>query len=80
MRVSRVRTIRGQTSHWTGEHVRIPLTTVAQVQERKISRRKTLLVVAGLAAGAAILLGTGALQGFGFDSDRPGEPGTPPDQ
>jgi hypothetical protein len=81
MQVARVRTIRGQTSHWTGEHVRIPLTTVARVEERKISRRKTLLMIAGIAAGAAILIGTGTLGGFGFDSDSPNpEPGGPPDQ
>src|SRR5688500_15526879 len=80
MRVSSVKTIRGQTAHWTGEQVRIPLTTVARVEGRKISRRKTLLMVAGVVAGAAILFATGTLGGFGFDSDRPGEPGGPDDQ
>jgi hypothetical protein len=79
MRVARVKTIRGQTSHWTGENVRIPLTTVARVEERKISGRKTLLLIAGLAAGAAILITTGTLGGFGFDN-QPGEPGPPDDQ
>lgn len=81
MRVARVKTIRGQTSHWTGEHVRIPLSTVARVEERQVSRRKTILMVAGLVAGAAILIATGTLGGFGFDSDNPDpEPGGPPDQ
>lgn len=81
MRVSRVTTIRGQAAHWTGEQVRVPLSTVARVEGRKVSRRKTLLMVGGLVAGAAILLATGALGGFGFDNERPNpEPGGPPDQ
>lgn len=80
MRVSSVKSIRGQTSHWTGEQVRIPLSTVARVEGRKISRGRTLLMIAGLAAGAAILLGTGLVSGFGFDSERPPEPGGPDDQ
>ena len=80
MRVSRVKTIRGQTSHWTGEQVRVPLTTVARIEERQISRRKSVLMVAALLAGAAILLATGTVGNFGFDPENPPEPGPPNNQ
>jgi hypothetical protein len=81
MRVARIRTIRGQTAHWTGEQVRIPLASVARVEQRKVSRRKTALLVAGLVAGAALLISTGTLRAFGFDSDdEPGGNGEPNDQ
>jgi hypothetical protein len=81
MRVARIRTIRGQTAHWTGEQVRIPMASVARVEQRRISGRKTALLVAGLLVGAALLVSTGSLRAFGFDSDdEPGGNGEPNDQ
>lgn len=73
VRVSRVRTIRGTASHWSGEPVRVPLSAVARLDGRYFSRQKTLLAT-GIAVGAvAVLLLASSLAGFGFDSDRPPE-------
>jgi hypothetical protein len=81
LRVSKVRNVGGTTSHWTGEQIRIPPSSVMRVETRKLSGQKTALAVGGLVAGVALLFATNSLAVFGFPSERtPGEPGEPADQ
>ena len=62
-----------QETFWRGEHVRIPLITVARVQQRRFALKKTLLfggtVLGGLFAAVAAFDGSG---GGGGGSGRGG--------
>lgn len=78
--VSKVRTIRGETSHWTGERVRIPQTAVARVHEQKFSRKRTIMAVSGAALAAVAFVASRSLIGFGNSGDPPPPGGPPPDQ
>jgi hypothetical protein len=64
-----------QETLWKGEHVRIPLNTVARVQQRRFALKKTLLfggaVLGGLFAAVAAFDGSGA---GGGGSGRGGGP------
>jgi hypothetical protein len=64
-----------QETFWKGEHVRLPLVTVARVQQRRFSLKKTLLfggaVVGGLFAAVAAFDGGG---GGGGGTGRGGGP------
>jgi hypothetical protein len=64
-----------QETFWKGEHVRLPLVTVARVQQRRFALKKTLLfggaVLGGLFAAVAAFDGSG---GGGGGSGRGGGP------
>lgn len=64
-----------QETFWKGEHVRLPLVTVARVQQRRFSLKKTLVfggaVIGGLFAAVAAFDGSG---GGGGGSGRGGGP------
>jgi hypothetical protein len=81
LRVSKVRNVGGRTSHWTGEHIRIRPANIARVETRKMSGRKTALLVGGVVAGAALLFATNSLSVLGFSNDRDNpRPPDPADQ
>ena len=77
--VSRVRSVGGETAHWTGEQVRIPQLAIARVHEQKFSRKKTLMAVGGAALAAVAFIASRSLLGGGNES-QPGPPGPPPEQ
>jgi hypothetical protein len=64
-----------QETFWRGEHVRIPLTTVARVQQRRFALGKTLLfggsVLGGLVAAVAAFQGDGSGGGVGGKGGGP---------
>jgi hypothetical protein len=82
VRVSKVRNIRGQSAHWSGEPLRVPLSAVARVEGRYFSGRKTTLAVGIAIAAISLAIVGSSLAGFGFSQDRPpeGPPGGGSDQ
>jgi hypothetical protein len=72
--VSRIETIGGQGSQWTGERVRVQQTYVARVQERRLSKKRTLLAAATAAAAVGTFIVTRNLLGIGRASDNGGQP------
>lgn len=73
MNVFRVSQIGGLNSRWSGESVRLGRGFIGQLQQRKLSRPKTILL-AGLVTG--VVVGVVASQGlFGFFT---GDPNPPP--
>lgn len=62
---------------WKGEQVRIPLTTVAQVQQRRFSLGRSL-IFGGVAVGAVVAAGAAfSGGGSGVGGIGPGGPGSP---
>lgn len=59
--VSEVRTFRGGTQVWSGEHVLIRKEFVNQANERKFSRRKTAIVSVAVVGVLAILASQGII-------------------
>jgi hypothetical protein len=64
-----------QETFWAGEQVRIPLTTVSRVQQRRFATGKTVLfggvLVGGLLAAARAFIGSGAGGGGGGGGGGP---------
>lgn len=75
LEVHRVTDLRGSASTWTGETVVIPREAILGYRQRKLSKFKTLLVVA-VAVAAVIVTATRSLDIFGDGKDDPG--GNPP--
>jgi hypothetical protein len=72
--VFRVSHLNGQTAQWSGETSRISQTNVGGVRERRLSRGRTALAVAGATAVVAgILASQGLLGNWTGDSDTPGD-------
>jgi hypothetical protein len=70
--VSAIETLGAGRAHWSGERVGIPRQYVIGISERKLSRGKTALMVAGAVTAIAVFVGTRSLIGNGTP-----EPGTP---
>jgi hypothetical protein len=77
--VSRVVTLQGSTSVWTGERIDVPRGGVRGFQRRGYSSRRTMLLVLGMVAGIAAIAATISLDVFG--DGKPGDGGScaPPD-
>ena len=74
--VREIESYRGIRSDWQGEHVRLPLTAVAGIQERKLSAGGTGLMGGAFAAGLyaiyRVLGGPGLFEGTNGQSGGPG--------
>lgn len=53
----------GQDQFWKGETVNLPRTAISTVQERKLSRVRSLIIAGGVIAIAATLKVSGAISG-----------------
>lgn len=76
MQVYRVKTLRGETSTWTGEQVTVPRDGIAGYRGRQLSKARSWIlagVVIGVLVFSAVVLG---LEGLGGDDG--GEPCTGP--
>lgn len=76
LRVSDVRTIRGERSAWTGERFDVPRAFVGVVRERKLSRRRSLIAGGVALAAIGTFVVTRTVNGGG--SGPGGDPGTGP--
>lgn len=75
LRVAEVTYINRQTSRWNGEPITVTQSAVRDIRERKLSRKRTFLVIAGsVGAGVAFVLSRGLFGGGSIDSD----PNKPP--
>jgi hypothetical protein len=64
--VSRVRTIDGSMSRWTGERVTLAKDHVANSFERRFSRQRTAVAIGATAVGVAVFILTRNLIASGF--------------
>lgn len=67
VKVGKVSYIGTGSTTWTGERVRIGRDAVGMVQERKISRARTFLAVAGAGLALGLFIASRGLLGFGDD-------------
>jgi len=79
LEVSRVVTMRGSSSLWSGERVDVPRDGVRGLQQRTFSKRRTTLFVIGAVATLGVIAALFSLDVFG--DGRPGDPPpcVPPD-
>jgi hypothetical protein len=75
VRVYRLTNIRGESSAWTGEEVRVPFTAVESVARRDLDRGRSLIAVAAVAAAVTLFVLSRSLFGGGVETI----PGVPPD-
>ncbi|MEO6525117.1 MAG: hypothetical protein ABIP93_00690 [Gemmatimonadaceae bacterium] len=62
LRVRRVTNMRGEENAWAGERLAVPATTIASVQQRRLSTTRTVLAAmigAGILTAAVVAAGTG---------------------
>ena len=75
-----VLSLTGENVTWTGERVALPRTGIALVQQRSLSRPRTVVAfVAAVAVAVGALAAVGLnVFGIGNDNDSRTEPGNPP--
>ena len=76
---SAVRQVRGYISELGGVRVRLPQRHITRIDERRFSRRRTLMVIGGIAATVAAFFITKGLTGRSTPPEDP-DPGGGPNQ
>ena len=80
VQVSDVIDVRGRRTRWAGEMVPLPRTAVAMTFQRRLSRPRTVLLVAGLASAFVFAITSRQLLGFGREADGKGPAGGDPNE
>jgi hypothetical protein len=75
--LARIRTREGRTMYWSGERMAFDQNTVVRLRERRLSKKKTVLTVLGVAAAMYAASASG-LVGFADDNDATDPQGKPP--
>ena len=70
--VTSVTYFRGHANKWSGEPLTVSKDFVANTTQRTLSRSRTFLTAAGMAAGVVALIATRSLYGSGDDRPDPG--------
>ena len=76
LRVQSVTYLNGQSNQWSGESLAVPLDMVTQARSRQLSRSRTILASAGLAAGLVVLAARASFLGTGGVGTGPSAPPT----
>lgn len=77
MRVAEVTYINRQTSRWSGEAITVSQGAVRDIRVRRLSKKRTFLVIAGsVVTGLAFVVSRGLFGGANVDPD-PGQPPPP---
>ena len=77
MQVAEVTYINRQTSRWSGEAITVAQSAVRDIRVRRLSKKRTFLVIAGsFASGVAFVVSRGLFGGGNIDPD-PGQPPPP---
>lgn len=74
LRVLSVTYLNGQSNPWSGESLAVPLDVVTQARTRQLSRSRTILASAGLAAGLVVLAARASFLGTGGGGTGPSSP------
>lgn len=77
VRVYRLTNVRGESSTWTGEEVKLPLDAVESVMRRDFDKQRSLIAVAAAAGAVTLFVLSRSLLGGGLD---PGSSDPPPAQ
>src|SRR5262249_14358008 len=74
--VSEITAIGAGSSHWTGEQVTVQQGFVSRVEERSLSRSRTILAIGAAVAAVTVFIITRTLVGGGSEAKTPdGAPG-----
>jgi hypothetical protein len=76
LRVLSVTYLNGQNNQWSGESLAVPLAVVTQARSRQLSRSRTIVAGAGLAAGLVVLAARASFLGTGSGGTGPTAPPT----
>jgi hypothetical protein len=74
VRIDEVVGIRGQRTHWSGETIGLRRDYVKDVSERRLSNKRTALVIGGATAAVIAFIATRDLFGFGGGGNDNGRP------